>query len=91
MKAKVELEVGKYYQFRTVTMIYTGELVEDQDDKYVLKKAAWVAETERWAKSCKEGVYKEVEPYPADKYVMIFKGGMSDIVEIPKLPMEQKP
>ena len=91
MQYKIELTPGKFYQFRTVTMIYTGELVAETADFFALKKAAWVAETLRWAESCETGVYKEVEPYPADRVVLVFKSGMLDIVEIPELPLEQKP
>ena len=91
MQFKIELTAGKFYQFRTVTMIYTGELVAETSEFYALKKAAWVAETLRWAESCATGVYKEVEPYPHEKTVLVFKSGMLDIVEIPELPLEQKP
>ena len=45
MQFKIELTPGKFYQFRTVTMIYTGELVAETSEFYALKKAAWVAET----------------------------------------------
>ena len=90
MKASVQLEVGKNYIFRTITMIYTGELVEEQADRFVLKKAAWIAETTRWADCLKTCEFKEVEPYPADRYVMVFKSGMLDICEIDTLPLEQK-
>ena len=91
MQFKIELTTGKFYQFRSVTMIYTGEFLGETSEFYALKKAAWVAETLRWKESCETGVYKEVEPYPADKVVLVFKSGMLDIVEIPQLPLEQKP
>jgi len=91
MKSKVSLEIGKGYLFRTVTMIYTGELVEEQEDRFVVKNAAWIAETDRWTKAVAESAFKEVEIYPPDKFVMIFKSGMLDIVEIDHLPLEQKP
>jgi len=91
MKAKVSLEVGKGYLFRTVTMIYTGELVEEQVDRFVVKKAAWIAETESWTKAVADSAFKEVEIYPSNKFVMLFKSGMLDIVEIDELPLEQKP
>ena len=91
MQFKIELTPGKFYQFRTVTMIYTGEFIGETNEFYALKKASWVAETLRWKESCETGVYKEVEPYPLDKVVLVFKSGMLDIVEIPQLPLEQKP
>jgi hypothetical protein len=90
MKASVNLEVGKGYIFRTVTMIYTGELVEEQEDRFVIKKAAWIAETKRWSESLKTGEFKEVEMYPEDSYVMVFKSGMLDITTLDNLPTETK-
>jgi len=84
------LSIGSNYLFRTVTMIYTGELVEEQDDRFVISKAAWIAETERWADSVKSAEFKEVEPYPDDRLVHVFKSGMLDICEITSLPRDQK-
>ena len=84
------MKIGKNYLFRTVTMIYTGELVEEKDDLFILKKAAWIIDTGRWSNSLKSCSFCEVEPYPKDKLVYIFKAGMLDIVEIDHLPLEQK-
>ena len=90
MKASVKLEVGRGYSFRTVTMIYTGELVEEQEDRFVITKAAWIAETKRWSESLRTGEFNEVEMYPENNYVMVFKGGMLDITTLDKLPTETK-
>lgn len=87
---ELELKVGKFYLFRTVTMIYSGELVHESEDKYVLKKASWIADTGRWADNLVSCEFDEVEPYPSEKPVWVHKGGMMDIVEIEKLPMVQK-
>ena len=84
------MKAGKNYLFRTVTMIYTGELVEEQENRFVIKKAAWIADTGRWADNLISCEFDEVEPYPPEKMVWVHKGGMMDIVEIEKLPLVQK-
>ena len=40
MQFKIELMPGKFYQFRSVTMIYTGEFLGETSEFYALKKAA---------------------------------------------------
>jgi hypothetical protein len=89
-KPVFQLELGKKYLFRTVTMIYTGLLESIRDNHFVITQAAWIPETLRWSESVKTGEFKEVEPYPADRPVFLFEAGMLDIVEIPKLPLVQK-
>lgn len=84
------LRIGKNYLFRTITMIYTGCLVHIADDCYVLLKAAWIPETNRWSDSVRTGQFKEVEPYPPEEPVFLFKGAVLDIVSIPVLPLEVK-
>ena len=87
---KYRLQVGGKYCFRTVTMIYTGEIVEIQGDLLVLKNAAWIPETNRWNESIKTGIFKEVEPYPENEPVFVFKGALLDVCAIPQLPREVK-
>jgi len=82
------LVVGKVYLIRTVTMIYTGILKAQNKNELLLEKAAWIAETERWADSCKNETFKEVEPYFRD--VVLFKGACLDITEITKPQLVQK-
>lgn len=82
------LQVGKVYLIRTVTMIYTGRLKSQSKTELLLSEAAWIAETERWAQSCKDEVFKEVEPYFKD--VVIYKGAILDITEISKPQLFQK-
>lgn len=82
------LEVGKIYLIRTVTMIYTGRLKAQTKTELLLSEAAWIAETERWADSCKDEVFREVEPYFRD--VVLFKGAILDITEITKVQTVQK-
>lgn len=84
------VEVGKNYLIRTVTMIYTGKVVEEHLDHFVLEKASWVAESGRWADVLKSCDFSEVEPYPLGKRVIVTKGGVLDTVEIDELPLEQK-
>jgi len=81
------LEVGKVYLIRTVTMIYTGVLKAQNKTELLLEKAAWIAETGRWADSCKNENFKEVEPYFRD--VVLFKGACLDITEITKPQLAQ--
>lgn len=82
------LEIGKVYLIRTVTMIYTGRLKAQSKNEMLMSEAAWIAETERWANSCKEEIFKEVEPYFRD--VIIYKSAVLDITEISKPQLEQK-
>ena len=85
-----KLVVGKKYLFRTVTMIYTGELVDQFDDCFLITKAAWIADTGRWSENIVSCEFSEVEPYPEEKIIPIYKSGMLDIVEINTLPTRVK-
>lgn len=82
------LEIGTNYLIRTVTMIYTGKLKRIYSNYFLLEKAAWIPETERWTDTLKDCKFKEVEPYIND--VIIYKNAILDITEIAKLPLEQK-
>lgn len=82
------LEIGKIYLIRTVTMIYTGRLKSQSKTELLLSDAAWIADTDRWAQSCKDEVFKEVEPYFRD--VILYKGAILDITEITKPQLVQK-
>lgn len=83
--------VGEKYLIRTVTMIYTGILKQVYANELVLTKAAWIPETERWADTCKNGTFKEIEPYPEKSEVIIGRSGILDtfIVDF-ELPTKQK-
>jgi hypothetical protein len=89
---KKKLEIGKCYFVRTVTFIFTGELVKEYDDCIVLKKAAWIADTGRFANAMKSFDFSEVEPYPENMEVNVYKGALIDVSLIPldKLPRKQK-
>lgn len=82
------LKVGGKYLFRTVTMIYTGEIVRMTGQEIELKTAAWIADTGRFSDSLKSCEFNEVEPYPRN--VIIFRGALLDVTIIEKLTTEQK-
>jgi hypothetical protein len=72
-------EIGKCYLIRTVTMHYTGRVVEVTDSDVVLEEAAWIADTGRYANCLTTGELNEVEPYP--NRVAVCRGGMIDFTE----------
>ena len=82
--------VGEKRLIRTVTMIYTGEIVALYDQEIVLKDAAWIASTGRWNENLISCSFDEVEPYPIDREVIVHKGGILDSVEIDALPKDVK-
>ena len=82
--------VGANYLIRTVTMTYTGNLVEVGDKELVLLDAAWIADSGRWADAVAKGTFSEVEPYPDGKRVIIGRGAILDAVEITTIPRSQK-
>lgn len=82
-------EIGKAYLIRTVTMHYTGRVVEVTDSDVVLEEAAWIADTGRYANSLVNGTLNEVEPYP--ERVSVCRGAMVDFAEWEhQLPKVQK-
>jgi hypothetical protein len=82
------IKVGEKYLFRTVTMIYTGQVKAINNNEILLEKAAWIADTGRFADSLKSCKFNEVEPYHND--VIIFKTSFLDVTKIDSLPKEQK-
>ena len=74
-------KIGQNYLIRTVTMIYTGRLLEVYPQELVVEDAAWIAETDRWADTCREGKVKEVEPYVKGDRVIIGRGSILDVSE----------
>ena len=84
-------EIGKNYIVRTVTMIYTGKLVDVGATEIVLIDAAWIPETDRFMQFVAEGKIKECEPYPDGRRVIIGRGGLMDAVVLEKeLPRSQR-
>lgn len=87
-QAKSFLEVGKVYAIRTVTMIYTGRLMDISETEMLLEDAAWIPETERWAQFVDDGSHKEAEPYK--RPVVLSRGAILDVTEIPSTIRKQK-
>ncbi len=83
-------KVGKNYLIRTVTMIYTGRLVDVYKHELVILDAAWIPDTARWNECVEKCVFNEVEPYPLGREVIIGRGSLLDCVQIKTLPREVK-
>ena len=82
-------KIGAHYLIRTVTMTNTGTLVAEYPEFLVLKDAAWVADTGRFANVLKDPtMFNEVEPFPAD--VIVGKGAIVDACIIPVYTPLQK-
>lgn len=82
------LEIGKVYAVRTVTMIYTGRLIDINDQEFLFNDVAWIPDTERWMDFAKTGAHREAEPY--DGIVVIGRGGLLDAFTIPSVIRKQK-
>jgi hypothetical protein len=65
---------------RTVTSYYTGEVLEQNEHEIVLVKAAWIADTGRFAQAMATGAFNEVEPYPDEQEVCVNRGSIADLV-----------
>lgn len=83
-------QAGEKYFIRTVTYFVTGELVAVYDNELVLKSAAWVADTGRFMQAVERAEFKEVEPFPADRLVIVGRASIVDAVSIPTLPDKQR-
>jgi len=88
---RVVWKIGCAYMIRTVTMIDTGLLIAVTDQELVLKHAAWIADTGRFADALISLEFNEVEPFP-DEEVIVGRGTVIDAVKISvdKLPRLQK-
>jgi len=83
--------IGANYLVRTVTMIYTGKLINVFDKELILTECAWIPDTGRWQQACEKGTFDEVEPYPSEAEVIINKEAILDSFIVSwKLPKEQK-
>ena len=80
--------IGRNLLIRTVTMIYTGNLIEESEGELLLTDAAWIPETKRWMDTLKTCDFNEVEPYIED--LIINKLSILDVTIIDHLPREQK-
>jgi hypothetical protein len=83
--------VGKNVIVRTVTMIYTGHMVEATETEFVLRECSWIPDTDRYMQFVAEGKVKECEPYPDNILVYTNRGAQVDCCEfIKQLPRSQK-
>jgi len=88
--AKDEL-LNKKVIIRTVTMIYTGFLVEVTKEEFVLVECSWIPETDRYMSFVAEGKVKECEPFPESLRVRINRGALMERCELKSsLPRSQK-
>ena len=83
-------EVGKNYFIRTVTHHFTGHLLAVFPTELVLENAAWIADDGRFADALKSETFSEVEPYPANRRVIIGRGSVIDAVVVNSIPTSQK-
>lgn len=84
--------VGAKYCIRTVTMVITGELIAVYPAELLMGKAAWIADTGRYADFLRDPVKiaTEVEPYPEEALVPVGRNSLIDACPIPALPCEQR-
>lgn len=83
------LKVGEQYFIRGVTHYYTGKLIAVTETDLVLERAAWIADTGRFADAMRTGVFNEVEPFFKD--AIISRAAIVDFTLWPHaLPTEQK-
>jgi hypothetical protein len=78
MKVSSPLSVGAKVFIRTVTHYYTGEVVALSHEEIVLRHAAWIADTGRFATALASGDLNEVEPYPGEGIVSINRMAVID-------------
>jgi hypothetical protein len=71
-------EVGSNYFIRTVTHHLTGKLIEVHPQELVLIDGAWIADDGRLADALKNGEFKEVEPFPDDKRIIVGRASIID-------------
>ena len=83
-------EVGKAYFIRLATYHVTGVLTKVTPSELVLRSAAWIADSGRFAQAVETGTFEEVEPFPENRDVIINRMAIIDGVRIPQFPTSQK-
>jgi hypothetical protein len=73
-------QAGTNVFIRTVTMAYTGRLVDVTANEIVLEEATWIADTGRFYDFLKTGKLNEAEPFLAGR-VIIGRGSLIDLCE----------
>lgn len=81
--------VGSNVFIRTVTMHYTGKLVQVYAGELVLEDTAWIADSGRFHEALMKGTLNEVEPFPAGK-VIVSRDSVIDVSvwthDLPRVP-----
>jgi hypothetical protein len=81
VKPQTPIRVNNTVFIRTVTLYYTGIITQVSKEEIVLKDAAWIASTGRWANALKTGTLEEVEPYPDGSLVSVNRGAVIDVCD----------
>ena len=71
--------IGGHFIIRTVTMYYTGRIIEVYPGELVLADAAWIADTGRWSTALATGKLTEVEPYPCEGFCIVSRAAIVDV------------
>lgn len=89
-ESKSYYEIGENIIIRTVTHIIVGLLVDVNEKEFVLKNAAWVADTGRFNECISKGTFSEVEMY-GKEIVTVGRGALIDATKfVHDLPTETK-
>ena len=87
--ATIPFAVGEKVLIRTVTSYFTGQIASIVGKWLVLDKAAWIADTGRFADAIKRGSLSEVEPM--GNGVRVNSDTIIDaVLWAHELPLEQK-
>lgn len=73
---RLPLKRGADYLIRTVTMYYTGKVVDVTPTSILLADAAWIPDTGRYHECLNTGKLAVIEPYPDT--VVVGSGGFID-------------
>ena len=73
---------GKDYVIRTVTMIYLGQIKDEDRETITLEDCAWIPDTSRWNEFLNGKRPNEMEPYQND--VLVYKSAILDATELTK-------
>lgn len=84
-------KLNKKYFIRTVTLYYTGELIDMDENFLVLQHVSWIGDTGRFNNALNSGEFSEVEPYPENAKVIVNKASIVDACEWQhELPLKVK-
>ena len=84
-------KIGQNYFIRTVTHHLVGKLIAVAAKELWLIDASWVADDGRFMQAIKDGVLKEVEPFPDGAEISVGRGALIDaVVWTHPLPRVQK-